>query len=143
MIAAGICVGFLVPLTKYPRLGVSAHIHFLMEGMMVLSAGVLLYIAPLQAHKSTRCLGDTLSRWQVKLIYWAFALSWPLLVAEVFNGWWGTRQTLPTAADAANVGEKALWWQEFIMSSTHYVSALPQVAVVSTDPAVVLHYASC
>jgi hypothetical protein len=71
MIAAGICVGFLVPLTKYPRLGVSPHIHFLMEGVMVLSAGVLLYIAPLphQAHKVTRCLADTLSSWQVKLIY--------------------------------------------------------------------------
>jgi hypothetical protein len=69
MIAVGICVDFPVPLTKYPRPGVSAHIHFLLEGIMVLSAGVLLYIAPLQTHKGTRCLADTLSSWQVKLIY--------------------------------------------------------------------------
>jgi hypothetical protein len=105
---------------------------------MVLSAGVLLYIAPLKSHKDARCLADTLSSRQVKLIYWAFALSWPLLIAEVFNGWWGTRQTLPTAANAANVVGEALWWQEFIMIATHYVSALPQVAVVSIDPAVIL-----
>lgn len=136
MIAAGIFVGFLIPLTKYPRLGVAAHIHFLMESMMVSSAGLLLHIAPLQAHKGARCVADTLSSWQVKLIYLAFALSWPLLVAEVFNGWWGTRQTLPTAANAANVRETAQWWQELIMNTTHYISAFPQVAVVSTCPVI-------
>jgi hypothetical protein len=143
MVAAGIFVGFLIPLTEYPRLGASAHIHFLLEGVMVLSAGTLLHVAPLQTRKGPRCLADTLSSWQVKLIYWAFALSWPLLVAEVFNAWWGTRQTLPTAAEAANVREKALWWQEFIMNATHYVSALPQAAVVSINPAVDAYQVSC
>jgi hypothetical protein len=119
MIATGMLVGCLVPLTKYPRLGVSAHIHLLMEGMMVLSAGVLLHVAPvtpLQEDKGSRRLADTLSSWQLKLICWAFALSWPLLMAEVFNAWWGARQTLPTAANAANVMAQAMWWQEFIMN---------------------------
>lgn len=95
------------------------------------SAGVLLHVAPLRTRKGPQCLGDTLSSWQVKLIHWAFALSWPLLGAKVFNAWWGTRRTLPTAAEAAFVPEQALWWQEFIMIATHYVSAFPQVAVVS------------
>jgi hypothetical protein len=110
---------------------------------MVLSAGVLLHIAPLQTPKGARRLVDTLSSWQLKLIYWSFALSWPLLISEVFNAWWGTRLTLSNAANAANVRGKALWWQELIMIATHYGSALPQVAVVSVGPLVGFHNDFC
>jgi hypothetical protein len=144
MIATGIFVGCLIPLTTYPRLGISAHIHFLLEGVMILGSGLILHLAPITIQPQSsyyqtpqnknkpraQRLVDTLSPWQTRLIYWAFAFSWPLLIAEVFNAWWGTSGTLPTAAKLAGVRGKAFWWQEAIMVVTHYGSALPQVLVV-------------
>jgi hypothetical protein len=131
MIGLGVAFGFLIPLTTYPRLGASAHVHALMEGMMITCAGILLQHAPFPPRGRARSLADTLSGWQTKLIYWAFAFSWPLLLSEAFNGWWGTRTTLPTAAEAANVQRAAPVWQEFVVAITHFPSAFPQLFVVS------------
>ena len=46
MIAFGLIWGFFVPLTPYPRLALTAHIQFAVEGTMVVAAGLLLNTNP-------------------------------------------------------------------------------------------------
>ena len=59
---------------------------------------------------------DQLAAWQRRVVYWAAAASGSLL-SEVANSWcwWGTRDVLPLAADAAGKLGRAAGWQEGVV----------------------------
>lgn len=46
LVAFGLYFGFAIPLAPYPRLALTAHIQFIVEGTMVLAAGLLLPSTP-------------------------------------------------------------------------------------------------
>lgn len=137
----------------YPRLGISAHIHFLLEGIVILSSGFLLHLqlpiiqkasySSSPSKNKSKILVDTLSPWQSNLIYYALALSWPLLISEIFNAWWGTNGTSRTVAEMACVSGGGKWWQEVVTGITHFGSAVPQLCVVSWFCSSLIWYKGC
>lgn len=131
LIAVGIIYGAIVPLTPFPRLGLTAHIQFISEGMFVVCAGLVLHCAPPGLPKRFKTLAESLSPLQANLIFGGCAILWFPLISEALNAWWGTRQTLPLAAEAAHVLVDAPQWQETLMFLAHIPSALPVATVVS------------
>jgi hypothetical protein len=67
---------------------------------MVLGAGLAL---PLQPFGGAVRLVDQLAAWQRRVVYWGCGGVRVTLLSEVANiwCWWGTRDVLPLAADAA------------------------------------------
>ena len=97
--------GLFVPRPPFPCLALTAHIQFITHGSMVLPAGLLLQSDPFSTKPSTR-LVDRLSGWQRHTVYWGYATAWPILLSEVANAWWGTRLTLPLAAETVGAGHR-------------------------------------
>ena len=65
--------------------------------------------------------------WRVKKLPRSAAwLTWPMLLAEVANAWWGTMEILPIAARQAGA-TGGLAWQELTMKATHVVAGLALV----------------
>lgn len=81
----GLCWGFIVPTTPYPRLGLTAHIQCMAEGSMILLAGIL----------TDQTDHVTLSEAQAQVVLWGMATVWPVMLTEVANAWWGTKGLLP------------------------------------------------
>src|SRR5262245_42188620 len=50
-------------------------------------------------------------------------LTWPVMLSEMANAWWGTKNTLPIAAQQAGAAGGAAW-QEGIVTAAHAVGAI-------------------
>jgi (hydroxyamino)benzene mutase len=50
-------------------------------------------------------------------------LIWPVMLTEMANAWWGTRQMLPIAASQAGAPGAAAW-QEGLVTATHGIGAI-------------------
>jgi hypothetical protein len=137
LVGFGLLFGFLVPYTPYPRLGLTAHIQFAVEGTMVLAAGLLLQSDPFGNTKSTAAsvpLAQRLGYWQRRVVYWGMAGIWVTLLSEAANAWWGTRWVLKLAHQAAGLsgGEgPAERWMEVVVSVAHKPFAMMLATVVS------------
>ncbi|KAL7930394.1 hypothetical protein V8C35DRAFT_162972 [Trichoderma chlorosporum] len=140
LVGCGMLFGFLIPLVPYPRLGLTAHIQFCVQGCMVLAAGLVIQSDPLgsshsQDGETSGCrvqLADSFSWWQEQAIYWGCTTIWLTMIAEVGNAWWGTKWTLPIAHQAAGLlggGHEAARWMEMIVSATHFPLAPPLASV--------------
>ncbi|KAK4209107.1 hypothetical protein QBC37DRAFT_59160 [Rhypophila decipiens] len=140
LIGFGLLFGFLVPMTPYPRLGLTAHIQFAVEGTMVCAAGLILGSKPFtstfpstpkaagSASPEAQTVADRLKPWQVKLVYCGCAGIWVTLMSEVANAWWGTRWVLPIAHHAAGLAVNstgpAAVWMERVVAAAHYPFAI-------------------
>ncbi|KAM7197113.1 hypothetical protein V8F33_005772 [Rhypophila sp. PSN 637] len=150
LIGFGLLFGFLVPITPYPRLGLTAHIQFAVEGTMVCAAGLILGSKPFTSTPSStpkaagsasteaQTVADRLKPWQIKLVYWGCAGIWVTLMSEVANAWWGTRWVLPIAHHAAGLAGNstgpAAVWMERVVEAAHYPFAILLATVVSVLP---------
>ncbi|KAL7947987.1 hypothetical protein V8C42DRAFT_271364 [Trichoderma barbatum] len=139
LVGFGMLFGFLIPLVPYPRLGLTAHIQFGVQGCMVLVTGLVLQSNPLGSSRSQDGevpgqgvqLADRLSWWQEQVIYWGCATVWATLIAEAGNAWWGTKWTLPIAHQAAGLlsSHEAAKWTEILVAATHFPLAVPLASV--------------
>jgi hypothetical protein len=50
-------------------------------------------------------------------------LTWPVMLTEMANAWWGTRQMLPIAAGQASAPGAAAW-QEGLVTAAHVIGAV-------------------
>ncbi|KAK3689718.1 hypothetical protein B0T22DRAFT_441180 [Podospora appendiculata] len=140
LIGFGLLFGFVIPMTPYPRLGLTAHIQFAVEGTMVTAAGLLLNSSPYPVEGTTGPgpkVVDKLPSWQRKLVYWSCAGIWVTLLSEAVNAWWGTQWVLPIAHHAAGlVGDgPAKVWMEQVIQFTHMPFA---VALATVWPVVTI-----
>jgi hypothetical protein len=86
----GLCWGFAVQATPYPRLALTAHINLMAGGAMVLLAGIVLL------HPSV----IQLSTLQSRIVYWGLGGLWLPMAAQCANAFWGTNQMLPIVSIA-------------------------------------------
>ena len=115
LVMAGLLWGFVVPLTPLPRLALVAHIQFMVNGLLVIAMAVLLLSLPHRV--GSKSLGVmVLSAW----------LIWPMLLSQVANAWWGTKEVLPIAAQQAGASGGASW-QELVMKLTHIAAGVALV----------------
>ncbi len=112
LVLAGLAWGFFVPQTPYPRLALGAHIQFTSAGLLLILVAILLVTIP---HR--------LGRWSLGALVLATWLTWPMVLSEVANAWWGTTKMLPIAAGQAGAtgGQP---WQETVVQLTHAVAGL-------------------
>lgn len=116
LILVGLLWGFVVPHTPFPRLALTAHIQFMVNGLMLMTMGgvVLKFITQVSPRAMV-------------IMVLAASLTWPMLMAECANAWWGTTGILPIAAEQAGAtGGQA--WQELAMKATHVLAGLALVA---------------
>ncbi len=134
LIGFGLFFGFVVPFPPYPRLGLTAHIQFAVEGTMVVAAGLLLNSRPFTATGNTstdKRVVDHLRPWQRRVVHWGMAGIWVTLMSEVANAWWGTQGVLTLAHQAAGLQGPAAWWMEKVVEVAHYPFGVALAAVVS------------
>ncbi|GAB1316945.1 hypothetical protein MFIFM68171_07155 [Madurella fahalii] len=150
LISSGLVFGFVVPLATYPRLALTAHIQFAVQGTAVVAAGLLLNstFAPAPTAPSPSRAGsepgtgfpgqaatrlvDRLAAWQRKVVYWSIVGIWPMLLTEVGNAWWGTTGLLKIASEAAGLGGgkgPAAAWMEVVVELAHKACAVGLVFV--------------
>lgn len=135
LVAFGILSGYLLPLVPYPRLGLTAHVQFTVQGCMVLLTGLVLLSDPvgtLSGGQTVR-LADRMNWWQRRIIYWGCSTVWITLLAEGVNAWWGTSWVMPIAHQAAGLTgyDLAPRWMEIFMVVTHWPFTIPLALVVS------------
>ena len=111
-ILVGLVWGMMISMTPFPRLALGAHIQLTAHGVMFLVAGLV--ILQLQIKKSSIATGILLAGpW----------LTWPVMLSEMANAWWGARKMLPIAANQAGAtGAEA--WQESLVTVTHLIGAV-------------------
>jgi (hydroxyamino)benzene mutase len=112
MILAGLLSGLTVAAAPYPRLMLTAHIQFLVNGMVSVFAGLML--------KTTLSI---VGRRGATLIVWAHVSAWALCFSEVAAAFWGANQTLKIAAVQAGAPGAASW-QESLVTVCHVIPAL-------------------
>ncbi|KAJ3042397.1 hypothetical protein HDV00_007353 [Rhizophlyctis rosea] len=122
LILAGLVWGFFIPQMPLPRLALTAHVQFLSEGALVLLVGLLLASKPFP--HSDRKLASTFSSLQARIVHLGCIAVWPVILSEVANSWWGTKNALPMLY-AAGVKEEwsAKEWQELVLVVTHFGGA--------------------
>ena len=112
----GLIWGMAISSTPFPRLALGAHIQLTAHGIMFLVAGLVI----LHLHQRVGRLAAiilTAAPW----------LTWPVMLSEMANAWWGTRKMLPISAEQAGaIGAEA--WQENIVSVTHLIGAVALIA---------------
>ncbi|KAK9372334.1 uncharacterized protein V1513DRAFT_452609 [Lipomyces chichibuensis] len=114
----GLLWGLIVQRTPFPRLALTVHIQSMVEGAMILGAGLLL--------RQPNNL--KLSAVESRMVWWGMASVWVVILAECTNAFWGTNQILPIAAAAAGA-KGAVPWQEQIMTVAH---VLPSVCLIGS-----------
>jgi len=116
MILAGLLCGLTISAAPYPRLMLTAHIQFLVNGMVSVFAGLLL----------TTSL-SIVGRRSGMLIVWGHISAWAVCFSEVAAAVWGTNKALPIAAAQAGASGAAPW-QESLVVACHVVPALLLIA---------------
>ena len=86
----GLIWGMAVPATSFPRLALGAHLQLTAHGAMFLVAGLVI------SH-----LGLGAGRLPGRILIAGPWLTWPVMLTEMANAWWGTRNMLPIAAQRA------------------------------------------
>ncbi len=112
MILVGLLSGLAVAAAPYPRLMLTAHIQFLVNGMMSVFAGLML-----------KTLLSIVGRRSATLIVWAHVSAWAVCFSEVAAAVWGANKTLPIAAAQAGAPGAAAW-QESLVTACHVIPAL-------------------
>lgn len=112
----GLLWGMAIPASTYPRLALGAHIQLTAHGVMFLVAGLVM----LHLHLAKGRLSE-------KILIAGPWLTWPVMLTEMANGWWGARKTLPIAAEQARA-TGAEPWQEAIVTLAHLIGALVLIA---------------
>ena len=112
----GLLWGLVIPTSPFPRLALGAHIQLTAHGVMFLVAGlVVLHLPSANSGLSAQIL--MAGPW----------LTWPVMLTEMLNGWWGATKTLPiAAAQAGATGAEA--WQETLVTLTHVLGGLVLIA---------------
>lgn len=112
----GLIWGMVIPATPFPRLALGAHIQLTVHGVMFLVAGlVILHLPKTTGSASAKIL--TAGPW----------LTWPVMLSEMANAWWGTLKMLPISAEQAGAkGAEA--WQEYVVTVTHLIGAVGLIA---------------
>ncbi len=104
--------GMVVPATPFPRLALTAHIQLTANGIMFLVAVLVILRLPIVK-----------SGVSAKIIVAGPWLTWPVMLTEMVNAWWGARKMLPIAAGQAGaVGAQP--WQETSVTFAHLIGAL-------------------
>jgi len=112
MILVGLVWGIAVPHAPFPRIALSAHIQFEVNGLVFIVLSLVLLNAR-----------PDLGRFSFTALQAAAWLTWPMLISAIANAWWGTKQTLPIAAQQAGASGGAAW-QEATVTATHVVGGL-------------------
>ena len=108
----GLVWGFVVPASLFPRLALGAHIQLTAHGVMFLVAGLVMLHFPFPKGGLTE-----------KILIAGPWLTWPVMLTEMANGWWGASKTLPIAArQAGATGSQP--WQENIIAITHLIGGI-------------------
>ncbi|MFO0450163.1 MAG: hypothetical protein ACK52I_16135 [Pseudomonadota bacterium] len=108
----GLVWGFVVPASLFPRLALGAHIQLTAHGVMFLVAGLVMLHFPFPKGGLTE-----------KILIAGPWLTWPVMLTEMANGWWGASKTLPIAArQAGATGSQP--WQENIIAVTHLIGGI-------------------
>ncbi|GDY10989.1 hypothetical protein LBMAG52_44770 [Planctomycetia bacterium] len=108
----GLLWGMVIPASPFPRLALGAHIQLTAHGVMFLVAGLVILHLPFAK-------GDV----SAKILIAGPWLTWPVMLTEMANGWWGARKTLPIAAGQAGA-TGAEPWQETIVTVAHLIGAV-------------------
>jgi hydroxylaminobenzene mutase len=108
----GLLWGMVIPASTFPRLALGAHIQLTGHGVMFLVAGLVMQHLRLAK-----------SGWSKRILIAGPWLTWPVMMTEMANGWWGARKTLPIAAEQAGA-TGAEPWQEVILTLSHLVGAV-------------------
>ena len=108
----GLLWGMVIPASTFPRLALGAHIQLTGHGVMFLVAGLV--IPHLRFAKGG---------WLERILIAGPWLTWPVMMTEMANGWWGARKALPIAAAQAGASG-AEPWQETILTLSHLVGAV-------------------
>ena len=112
----GLAWGMVIPTSPFPRLALGAHIQLTAHGIMFLVAGlVILHLQFGKGGISAKTLAA--GPW----------LTWPVMLTEMANGWWGAQKTLPIAAGQAGA-PGAEPWQETIVAVAHLIGAVVLIA---------------
>jgi len=112
LILAGLLCGLVIPAATYPRLMLTAHIQFLVNGMISVFAGLML-----------RTAIATVGQRSATLIVGAHVSVWVVCFSEVFAAITGAKNALPIAAAQAGA-PGAVAWQELLVVACHMVPAL-------------------
>ena len=108
----GLVWGLVIPASPFPRLALGAHIQLTAHGVMFLVAGLVMLHLP-SAKGGVSAIILTAGPW----------LTWPVMLTEMANGWWGTRKSLTIAAGQAGA-PGAEPWQETIVTISHLIGAV-------------------
>lgn len=108
----GLVWGMAVPTTPFPRLALGAHVQLTAHAVMFLVAGLVIWRLGLGAGRVSGMI-LTSGPW----------LTWPVMLSEMANAWWGTRNMLPIAASQAGA-PGAAGLQEGVVTATHLVGAV-------------------
>ena len=112
----GLVWGMVIPASSFPRLALGAHIQLTVHGVMFLVAGLVMLHLPIgKVGMSAKIL--VAGPW----------LTWPVMLTEMVNGWWGAQKTLPIAAGQAGA-TGAEPWQETIVTVAHLIGAIVLIA---------------
>jgi hydroxylaminobenzene mutase len=112
MVLVGLAWGFVVPLTPMPRLALVAHIQAALNGLLFIALATLLLALPHRVGQGS-----------VQVMLAAAWLTWPMLLSQMANAWWGTNEILPIAAEQAGA-TGGLPWQELVLKATHVVAGI-------------------
>lgn len=116
----GLAWGMAIPATSFPRLALGAHIQLTAHAVMFLVAGLVI------AHLR---LGE--GRFARSILLAGPWLTWPVMLTEMANAWWGTRNMLPIAALQASAPGAAPW-QEGMVTAAHLLGAVVLLIYWST-----------
>ena len=111
-ILAGLVWGMAIPASPFPRLALGAHIQLTAHGVMFLVAGLVILHLPIAKTGVS-----------AKILVTGPWLTWPVMLTEMANAWWGARNTLPIAAAQAGAAG-AVVWQETVVTVAHVVGAV-------------------
>ena len=119
LILAGLVWGIIVPFTPFPRLALTAHIEFEVNGLLVVALATLLLTVP-----------HNVGPRSLRVVMATVWIIWAMMATEVANAWWGTTQTLPIAAGQAGATGGAPW-QETVVKLAHVVGAVGLIATLT------------
>ena len=117
LVFVGLVWGLAVPNTPFPRLGLTAHIQLIENGMLLVVQALVLAGLP-----------GLMGRLGTVVLVAAAWTTWPMALSEIANAWWGTGHMLPIAAGQAGIAAGGEPWQELVVTLAHVVAALGFIA---------------